>query len=74
MRLGPCSGCDKLTMVNIADGEFCGEFCADCFDMLDLAEPSQADFSDRAYDHPAPTGIRWNDPSFENAIRAIEDR
>ncbi len=57
-------------MVNIADGEFCGEFCADCFDMLNLSEPSQADRPGRLAER---ISFPLNDPSFENAVRAIED-
>ncbi len=40
MREGVCTGCSHRTLVNLAvrNDKYLGEFCADCYDRLNLEE------------------------------------
>lgn len=69
MRKGRCNRCQKAAWVNrcTRDGKPLGEFCGDCFEVVQHDEP----------DRPEPTaghsGNYHNDPGFDNVVRAAEE-
>lgn len=69
MREGICSGCRRMRMVNVATFKdvILGEFCADCYDRLDLAEPRRIP--------PGCYGPSEGDtsPGWENVVRCYEE-
>lgn len=68
MRKGRCKRCGNLAWVNTITlgGDFVGEFCGDCFDLVNHDEPGRNPTS-------RSSGNSHNDPGFDNVIRALEE-
>lgn len=69
MRQANCGRCGLFRWVNAVTvrGDKAGEFCGDCFDLIEHDDPER---------HKWAAGDGGGDPSpwQENAIRAMEDR
>lgn len=71
MKKAFCDGCGMIRWVNWSKGNRrakSGEYCAGCYEQLDLAEEASADPG-----RGASSGPNHNDPSFDNVIRALEE-
>jgi hypothetical protein len=68
VRLTNCSRCGLRQMVNecTKGGKSIGEFCSECWDDVDHDEP------DRRL-RGSGSGPNHTDPSFDNAVRAVEE-
>lgn len=68
MSKGKCENCQMWSWVNMmtVKGESIGQYCADCFDVIDHDTP-------RRNRTISSSGKNHSDPGLENAIRVLED-
>ena len=68
MKRARCAKCQTLTWVNVCtrNGTYIGDFCADCFDLVQHDEPKRTPTGGNS-------GLNHNDPGFDNVIRALEE-
>jgi len=69
MQVDRCHGCGYVRWVNVAtrNGVCMGEYCAECFDLIDH------DKVDRPWAKPATIDRDGASPWQENAIRDLEE-
>lgn len=68
MRQGICKRCRREAWVNLAtrDDQPLGEFCADCFEHIHHDAPGRSPLG-------GYSGPFYNDPGWDNVIRALEE-